>query len=101
MKPSESKNLFLNIYLGEFVSILVDYDMMEETEQGVKTQVVTIEGYVLDSDSKFLHLSDNGTEVCKSVNIDYIITLSLSAKGDGNTDMLNDIPFPVNPKDIN
>lgn len=94
-------DIFSDIFLGEYVSILIDYTSMTETERGTESSVVTSEGYVKDADDTFVYLSEDNTDVCKAVSFKYIISISISNPTDVMTELLENMPDPLNENDIN
>lgn len=65
--------MFLDIFIGEYVLMIVNLDVVESitvNEEGQTapiTSKMSLEGFLLDMDNEFIYLSDNGEEVTEAV----------------------------------
>lgn len=107
MPPSKKPNLFEEVFLGEYVEILIDLTMSKvvESEDGqtIHEAQTIVRGIVLGVDDNFCYLGHTSADgITHSVSIGHIILVTItSAESESVRDILGEVPDDYNPEDVN
>lgn len=101
----ENENLFYETFVGELVEVTTTLmvEAQEETEEGM-THVkspLTLQGYLVDVDSKYYYLGDTPDKVRESIRKDIAVRIVMMTQIDHVEELLKSIPTPEDENQIN
>jgi hypothetical protein len=101
----EEIDTFVLAFMGEFVSVITDIMIVEYNQTEVQTleqnAPMVTQGFLLDTDSKFLYLGENPLEVTQAVSKNRITMVRIDRKKSRYEEMLEELGDPNKKEDIN
>jgi hypothetical protein len=95
MKKDNKEDLFLSIFVSEFVEIVSDLNIVTSinvNDEGQTSPVempLTVAGFVMDADSRFVYLSQDGEGINQALpiqSIKHIAIVDVNAKSEQEID---------------
>jgi len=96
----KSNNVFLNVFVSEFVEIVSDLNIttsVNVSEEGHTQPIdvpLTISGFVMDADDLFVYLSQDGENINQALPIDAIKHIAIVDVAAQEEKILDSIEFP-------
>jgi hypothetical protein len=99
-------NIFFETFVGEFVEIVQDFEITQSisiSEDGPQELRVpmTVAGFVMDCDDRFVYLGPDGESVNQALPISTIKHIGIVDMKEPAPDAFEDLPDPEDKKNYN